>query len=143
MLIASLFLNGYLLNSIRKMDFQSRAVTQSASKQGRDLAALSAQLQQMASASPPSIRDLISEAELDALIKRMAAAEVGAMQVDCGPKVIRNTARLKALQLRFRALVKKYDEVAQKSTSNDFKDPAKVKELAAKMKADVLRECVN
>ncbi len=123
------------------MDFQTREVTQSAARQRQELMALTAEWEQMANASPASLRNLISEADLDTLIKKIAAAEVGSAQSDCGPSVLRNTARVRALESRFRALQQRYDEEVKKGTQNDLKDPRRVQQLAAQLKAEVLREC--
>lgn len=95
----------------------------------------------MASASPPSIRDLISERDLDQLIRKMASAEVESAQGDCGPRTVRNAARLRALDSRFRTFQQRYEDVVKKATQRDLKDPRRVQQIAAQLKADVLKEC--
>lgn len=137
-LIASLLLNGYLFNSIRKVDFHTTELRQLAQKHQVDLVALNAQ---MSAQSAPSLRDLVSERDLDNLIQKMAAAETQSIQSDCGPRVVRNSARLRLLQERFKRFTQEYSEAVKKTTDKNLADPARIKQIAAQLKADVLKEC--
>lgn len=137
-LIASLLLNGYLFNSIRKIEFHTAESRQLA---GRHQAALAALNAQMSVRSPPALRDLVSERDLDALIQKMVAAETQSLRSDCGPRIVRNKTRLRALQDRFNRFTREYSDAVKKATDQNLADPARIKQLAAQLKADVLREC--
>lgn len=126
------------------MDFQARELTQSASKQRRELALIASQLDHFGGNRIPAIRDFVSEIELDRLVQKMAEAEVEILQSNnCGPKVVRNTARVRALQARLKSFVTRYEEVVKKSTDNSLRDPKSVKELANRLKNEVIQECTR
>lgn len=141
-LIVSLLLNGFLLSSLRKLDLQTRELTQSASRLRKDLALVSSKLDQLGNNGPRPLTDSIREVDLDLLIRNMAATEVDAQQSDCGQQFAFNANRLRSLKTRIQSFIGKYNELAQKATTaNNFKDAKSVQNIANKIKADVLREC--
>ncbi len=141
-LILSLVANGYLLTSVRNLDFQARELTQSATRHRKDLAAITTQMVQAGGSQSSPIRNLVTEAELDRLIRTMASAEAEILAAaDCGPKVVRNTQKVRALQGRLKNFIARYEDAVKKVSANSLEDPRSVQEVANRLKNEVLQEC--
>jgi len=140
-LIVSLLMNAYLFSSIRKLEFQAKELTQSASRQRRELSVIAHQLEQSINAAGRAA-DGLSEADLSQMIKSIAQSEVDGRRPNCSGATLRNATRLRSLQVRFRNFAANFDNLAKATAANEkLANPARIKELAAQLKTDVLNTC--
>lgn len=139
-LIVSLLANAYLFSSLRQLEFQARELTQSATRQRRELAAIAVQLDQSINASK-RVTDGISEKEIGELISTIAKAEADNHKPDCTGLNLRNSQRLRTIQARFRQFAANFDAVSKKSSGTEIANPARMQQVVAQLKSEVLAEC--
>lgn len=138
-LIGSLLLNAYFYSALRQLQYQAQELTQSAAKQRRELAAIANQLDQTIAASARA-SDGLDDAQLSTLIDQLTTAEMFARRPDCTAVSARNSSRLRALEARFRKFAAEFTEVSSKAQASDM-TPARIQEMGAKLKAEVLAQC--